>query len=103
MAVWQCVRVDSDSACIVLGMCREIAGVTGRMQLTELDTVADRHFRRITPRWADRPAMWRKLLMSGASDRAAPAREFDLQAVQLLAADVMRVEQRERQRRGLVA
>jgi len=92
MSVWQGIRVDPDAACVVLGLFRPVAEVIGAMQLTELDAIADRHFHRLAPRWTDRPAIWRKLLLAAASDKASVAREFDLHALQAMLGDVIRAQ-----------
>jgi hypothetical protein len=94
MTAWEGIRVDADAACIALGMLREVATVISTMQVTEFDAIAYRHFRRLTPRWADRPGIWRQLLLAAASEKTACTRDADLHALQLIAGDVRRVESR---------
>jgi hypothetical protein len=94
MTAWEGLRVDTDAACIVLGMVREVADVIRTMQVTEFDAIADRHFRRLSPRWADRPGIWRQLLLAAASEKPASTRDVDLHALQLLAGDARRAESR---------
>jgi hypothetical protein len=94
MTAWEGIRVDTDAACVVLGMVREVADVISTMQVTEFDAIADRHFRRLAPRWLDRPGIWRQLLLAAAADKPACTRDLDLHALQLLAGDVRRAESR---------
>jgi hypothetical protein len=70
-------------------MPREVADTIGTMQVTEFDAIADRHFRRLAPRWGDRPAIWRQLLLAAAAEKESHTREADLHALQVLAGDLI--------------
>jgi hypothetical protein len=81
---WRCVQADPVMARVVLGMHPEVAQVIGSMRLVDIDRFATRHFRRLRPRWADRPHLWRALLLASQANATIAARDFDLRAFQLL-------------------
>lgn len=87
MLAWQGVRTDTDVACAVFGMHPRVAEVVNVMQLSDIDRIADRHFRRIKPRWADRPSVWRELLLSARAETPTASRDVNLHALRLLADD----------------
>ena len=87
MLAWQGVRTDTDVACAVFGMHRKVAEVVNSMQLSDIDRISDRHFRCTKPRWADRPSIWRELLLSARAEKPAAARDVNLHALRLLAND----------------
>jgi hypothetical protein len=67
----------------------EVARIIASFSLTELDRVVDRRFRYVRPRWEDRPAAWRALLLSAQSDDARRTREVNLRMIQLMAGDLL--------------
>jgi len=87
MLAWQGVRADADVACALFGMHRRVAEIVTSMQLSDIDRIADRHFRRIKPRWADRPSVWRELLLAARAERPTASRDVNLHALRLLAED----------------
>ena len=87
MLAWQGVRADMDVASALFGMHRKVAEVVNAMQLSDIDLLSERHFRRIKPRWADRPSIWRALLLSARAETPAAARDVNLHALRLLAED----------------
>ena len=87
MLAWQGVRADADVACALFGMHRGAAAVVSSMQLSDIDRLADRHFRRIKPRWVDRPSLWRELLQSARAETPTASRDVNLHALRLLADD----------------
>ena len=89
MLAWHSVHADPDAALAVLGLHREVAAAIGSMQLADIDRIADRQFRRVRPRWADRPSIWRAILLSAQIERAALRRDADFHALQLLAGDAL--------------
>jgi len=73
----------------LLGMTADVADIIGRLPITEIERVAEKRFRHARPRWEDRPAVWRRLLLSAQSGSLLRAREFSLYSLQLLTADVI--------------
>ena len=88
---WHCIHADPVVASVVLGMHSEVAAMIGSMPLSDIDRLATRHFRRLRPRWADRPEVWRSLLLASQPDAALAVRDFDLRALQLLLGGLLKV------------
>jgi hypothetical protein len=89
LLAWQGCRADKDTACVLFGMARPVAGLIAGLQLTEIDGIADRRFRHLHPRWHDRPDLWRSLLTTSESPNPAALRRTELQALQLVAGDLI--------------
>ena len=60
-----------------------------QLPITEIWPLAERYFRYVRPRWEDRPAVWRRLLLSAQSKDIRRARAFSLYGIQLLTAELM--------------
>lgn len=88
MLAWQAIHTAREKACIVLGMADKVAEVLGDLQLTELDRIADRHHRRLEPRWADRPAIWHSLLAAASAPECTATKRVDAYGLQLLTGDL---------------
>jgi hypothetical protein len=88
MLAWHSVRSDPVGSCL-LGVCPEVARIIASFSLTELDRVVERRFRYVRPRWEDRPAIWRALLLSAQSGDARRTREVSLRAIQLMTGDLL--------------
>lgn len=86
---WNANRADPATAGILLGMTQPVAEVIATLKLDEIDRIAQTRFRYVRPRWDDRPAVWRKLLLAAREDDAKLMREFNLHALQLLAGDLL--------------
>lgn len=82
---WHSIRADRTAAGLMLGISRPVADVILSLSLTDLDRIAEKRFRRLRPRWEDRPALWRQLLLSVDAADFRKEREFNLRALQLVA------------------
>ena len=83
---WHTARTDTDATLVLLGMSHSVAEAIATLRLSDIDRIADRHFRRLRPRWEDRPAVWRQLLTCARETDVDAAHEFVLHALQLTAA-----------------
>jgi hypothetical protein len=88
MLAWHSVRSDPVGTCL-LGVSPEVARIIASFSLSELDRVIDRRFRHVRPRWEDRPAVWRALLLSAQVGDARRARAASLWAIQLMTGDLL--------------
>jgi len=88
MLAWHGVRSDPVGSCL-LGVSPEVARIIASFSLTELDRAVERRFRFVRPKWEDRPAIWRALLLSAQTSDARRAREVNLRAIQLMTGDLL--------------
>jgi hypothetical protein len=86
MLAWHTARTDADSTLVLLGISPLVAEAISTLRLQDIDKIADRHYRRLRPRWEDRPAVWRQLLTCSRETDVDAAHEFVLHALQLTAA-----------------
>jgi len=80
----------------LLGMTTDVADVIGQLAITEIAPVAKSLFGHLRPRWEDRPAVWRRMILSARSKDPWRARELSLYCVQLLTADLISPASRSR-------
>ena len=85
---WHSVRADPIAAGLRLGICHPVADLIASLTLTDLDRIAEKRFRRLRPRWEERPALWRQLLLSVDSNDFRRERDFNLRALQLAAGEL---------------
>jgi hypothetical protein len=85
---WHKVRVAPHEL-FLLGITTDVADAIAQLSITEIAAVAERYFRHIRPRWEDRPAVWRRLLLSAQSEDIRRSRDFNLYGIQLLTAELM--------------
>jgi hypothetical protein len=90
---WHSVRADPIASGVILGISRPVAEILGGLALSDLDSIAERRFRSLRPRWEDRPALWRKLLHSGQSTDFRRGKEFTLRSLQLLSFELLHSEE----------
>ena len=83
---WHTARTDAEASLVLLGITPEVAPMISALRLQDLDKVAERYFRRLRPRWEDRPAVWQQLLICAKSTEVDSAHEFVLHALQLTSA-----------------
>ena len=83
---WHTVRTDAEASLVLLGITPEVAPMISALRLQDIDKVAERYFRRLRPRWEDRPAVWQQLLICAKSTEVDAAHEFVLHALQLTSA-----------------
>src|SRR5207244_2358773 len=84
MLAWHSLRADPETACVLLGMSPPVADLISALPLAEIDRIADRGFRHVQPRWHDRPAVWRNLLLAAQTSNPGAMRDFNLHGVQLM-------------------
>jgi hypothetical protein len=89
MLAWHMTRADPAAAAIVFGMQRDVVRTIATLPLSDIDVIAERHFRHLRPRWEDRPDLWRELLVAAHADDEAAMRDFAVRALQLLAGDIV--------------
>lgn len=89
MFAWHSIQADPETACVILGMTRSVAELIGELQLGQIDTIADRRFRHIQPRWHDRPAVWRALLRAAENATPTAMRRVDLHGLQLITGELL--------------
>jgi hypothetical protein len=89
MLAWHGVRSDPVGSCL-LGMSGDVARIIASFSLTELDRAVERRFRFVRPRWEDRPAVWRALLLSAQNSDIRRSREVNLRALQLITGELLR-------------
>ena len=88
---WHTVRTDAEATRVLLGISPPVADHIASLRLQDIDRIAERHFRRLRPRWEDRPAVWRQLLACARETDVNAAHEFVLHALQLTAASALPV------------
>src|SRR6185503_20101316 len=86
---WHMTRADAEATGIVFGMSREVAQVIAALGLSDIDTIAERQFRHVRPRWEQQPEVWRELLLAAHRDDADAMRAFVVHALQLLMGEVV--------------
>lgn len=89
---WYTARTDRDAAVALFGLAPPVSDLIATLPLPHIDRVADRHFRQLRPRWEDRPAVWRQLLISVRAGPEATG-DFALRGLQLMAGDWLSLRQ----------
>jgi hypothetical protein len=96
---WHTVRTDTEATLVLLGISPPVAEHIASLRLQDIDRIAERHYRRLRPRWEDRPAVWRQLLACSRETDVNAAHEFVLHALQLTAAGSLPVTSSQRARK----
>jgi hypothetical protein len=65
-----------------------VADIIVGLSLSDIELLVERRFRHVRPRWEDRPAVWRALLLAAESEDFRKKRDFDLYSLQLLTGDL---------------
>ena len=89
MLAWNSLRTDPSTARILLGMARSVSELIARLKFEEIERIAHKRFRHVRPRWDDRPAVWRRLLLAAQSDDAKLLGAVNLHALQLLTGELL--------------
>lgn len=89
MLAWHSLRADQATAGILLGMTRPVSDLIAELRFDEIDRIAEKRFRHVRPRWDDRPAVWRKLLLAAKENDGRVMREVNVHGVQLLTGDLL--------------
>jgi hypothetical protein len=93
---WNSLRASPDPATVrlLLGMTPRASEVITNLRFEEIDRIAQKHFRHVRPRWDDRPAVWRRLLLAAQSADEKLMGAFNLHGLQLLAGELLADEER---------
>lgn len=88
---WNSLRSGRDPATVrlLLGMTPEVGELIATLRFDQIDRIAQKRFRFVRPRWDDRPAVWRRLLLAARRDDSRLMGEFNLHGLQLLAGELM--------------
>jgi hypothetical protein len=89
MLAWNSLRSDPVTARILLGMAQSVSDLITGLKFDEIDRIAHKRFRHVRPRWDDRPALWRRLLLAAQSDDAKLLGAVNLHALQLLTGELL--------------
>ena len=84
----QSLRVDAPATMALCGLTSAVAAIITSVKLSQLERVAEQHYRCVRPRWEDRPAVWRRLITCASVEERHRIREFCLHALQLQAGEV---------------
>lgn len=83
MLAWHSLRSSGESA-VLFGMTPPVAQIIAELPLTEIELLVERRFRHLRPRWEDRPAVWRALLLAAESDDSRKTEDLNLYSLQLV-------------------
>jgi len=89
MLAWNSLRIDPLTARILLGMAQPVAERIVCLKFEEIDRIAHKRFRHVRPRWDDRPAVWRRLLLAAQSNDVKSLGAVNLHALQLLTGELL--------------
>lgn len=84
MLAWHAIQEDLDTATVLLGMHRDVAKVIASLHLSEIDSIAERRFRQVLPRWHDQPDYWAELFEAARSGTPAALRRCDVRGLQMI-------------------
>jgi hypothetical protein len=87
MLSWHSLRSHPQDAAL-FGVLTPVAEIIASLSLTEIDRIVERQFRHLRPRWEDRPAVWRALLLSAETEDYRRMRDFDLYSLQLVTGEL---------------
>jgi hypothetical protein len=91
LLAWNSLRAARDPAAarLLLGMTVEVGDLIASLKFDQIDRIAEKRLRFVRPRWDDRPAVWRRLLLAARADDQKLMGEFNVHALQLLAGELM--------------
>jgi hypothetical protein len=91
LVAWNSLRATPDPAMarLLLGMTDEVGELIANLRLDQVDRIAQKRFRFVRPRWEDRPAVWRRLLLAARAEDTRLMAEFNVHALQLLAGELL--------------
>ena len=91
MLAWHAIQEDLDTATVLLGMHREVAKVIASLQLSDIDSIAEKRFRHVLPRWHDQPDYWGELFEAARSGMPAALRRCDVRGLQMIVGEQLRM------------
>ena len=86
---WNGLRSNPEAACVLYGINVGVARFLVRLTLDEIDNISRKHFRVVRPRWEDRPAVWRELILAAQGGEPFPMRTCNLHALRLLTGEIL--------------
>lgn len=89
MTTREAIRADAAIARLLLGIDAQVAELLSGLQIADIDRIAEHQFRHVEPRWLDRPAVWRSLLLPTAEPASVEKRQFDTRCLQLLIGETL--------------
>jgi hypothetical protein len=89
LLAWNSLQVEPTIAQVLLGIATPVAAVIANMPFDEIDPIARTRFRHVGPRWDDRPAVWRQLLLAAQTGDDGLMMEFNQHALQLLTGEFL--------------
>lgn len=89
LLAWNSLQVEPPTAQVLLGITTPVAEVIANLQFDEIDPIARARYRHVRPRWDDRPAVWRRLLLAAQTADESLLTEFNLHALQLLTGELL--------------
>jgi hypothetical protein len=89
MLAWNNLRADPAAAPVLLGMAAPVSEMIASLRFDEVDRIAHKRFRNVRPRWDDRPAVWRRLLLAAQTEDERLMTAFNVHALQLLAGGLL--------------
>jgi len=89
MLAWNSLRTDPPTARVLLGMAPSVSQRIAALRFDDIARIAHKRFRHVRPRWEDRPAVWRRLLLAAQSDDAGLIGAVNLHALQLLTGELL--------------
>ena len=87
MLAWHSLRFTPESA-VLLGVIPGVAELIAQLSLRDIDTIVERRFQHVRPRWEDRPAVWERLLLTAESQDFRKTRDFNLYSLQLVTGEL---------------
>jgi len=89
MLAWGSLKVDVTTTRLLLGIAPPVADLILGLRFDELDRIARQRYRHVHPRWDDRPAIWRRLLIAAQTGDQQLMGACNLYALQLLAGELL--------------
>jgi hypothetical protein len=89
MLAWGSLKVDVTTTRLLLGIAQPVADLILGLRFDELDRIARQRYRHVRPRWDDRPAIWRRLLIAAQTCDQRLMGACNLYALQLLAGKLL--------------
>jgi len=87
LLAWNSLQSDPATSPVLLGMTAPVAEVISKLTLEEIYHIAQKRFRYVRPRWDDRPAVWRRLLLAAQTGDEGLMCQFNWYALQLVAGE----------------
>ena len=85
---WHLARAEDAAARLLLGMSAACAAAIARLSVREVHVLAESHPEWLRPRWPERLAAWRELLLAASAGEGEPLERVRRHGVTLLAAEV---------------